>query len=109
MRRLAATIGPLCASLSLIVTVPTPAHAARGVLTINNTRYPDPVRQCIYDITSPQAPNYIITNDTDQTVSIRTTEGGGSRCTGDTLVDIPPGEWRGGAEHIYVLSVWIPA
>jgi hypothetical protein len=90
-----------------MVAVPTPAHAARGVLTVNTTMYPDPLRQCIYNFNA-DTHHWYISNDTDQPVYLHSNLED-LRCFSGRVMTIPPGESRSGTENRNLLSVWVPA
>ncbi|MGW6290507.1 hypothetical protein [Streptomyces sp. NPDC055107] len=54
MRRVAALLASVCASLVLIAAAP--AHAANGLIIIDGVWHPSPQRGCIFYINSPEEP-----------------------------------------------------
>ncbi len=99
-RRIAAGLASITAALALAVALATSAHAARGVLTINGTWYPDP-SGCVNGIGYP---NYDVDNQTDQTAKIID----GVRCRGDVVKLVPPGESASGSSLPTGYSLYIP-
>ncbi|GGR51541.1 hypothetical protein GCM10010282_50570 [Streptomyces roseolus] len=92
------------------MAVPAPAHAARGVLTVNGTWYPDPERQCILKINGhPHYPYWDVSNHTDQAVRLYKNLSIHGGCWGDPVAMIPPGESMTGEEHRDTVSLWVPA
>ncbi|GGX00917.1 hypothetical protein GCM10010383_33700 [Streptomyces lomondensis] len=105
--RLAARVGSFAASLILVITTPTSAHAATGVLHVNGVWHLDP-SGCIQRINkNPRYwPDWDIVNHTDRTVQVILRKIG--PCRGEIIWEIVPGGQGGGREYDETYDVWVP-
>ncbi|MFD4409196.1 hypothetical protein ACFVXW_09715 [Streptomyces sp. NPDC058251] len=83
MRRISTVLGTLAAASLLALTVPVSAHAAEGVLLINNVAHEDP--SGCYD--SDHLP-MSVANNTDGVATVFSEAG----CTGQVTAIVHPGE-----------------